>query len=139
MDPSLVPYHQHHQELLRLARIYESRLDQAQVRNQPELCLAGAQRLVALAKALLAMEQAVLYPALLCGMDADVRATAQALEAGLEDLKTRLDPFGHRWTSTDTIRRAPEAFIEASQGLLQVLRRRIEVEVTRLFPLVERA
>lgn len=139
MDPSLAPYHQHQQELLRLARIHESRLDSGLVRNHPDACLAGAQRLVALAKAHLAMENAVLYPALLGGMNADIQAAARALESGLDDLTFRLRQFGHHWTSADTIRQAPEAFIEASRNLLQVLRRHIEEEVTRLFPLVERA
>lgn len=139
MDAALVPYHQQHQELLRLARIYESKLDQALVRKHPELCLAGAQRLVALTKAHLAMEHAILYPALLGGLDVGNQAIARALEADLGDLKSQLGLFIHHWTTAETIRRAPGAFIDASRDLLKVLRRRIDVEATRLFDLVEQA
>lgn len=139
MDASLAPYHRHHQELLRLAQRYEARLDPALVRNHPELCLAGVQRLVALAKAHLAMETTILFPALQSGPDADILASARKLEAGLGTLKNQLGQYGHHWTSAETIRRAPEAFIEASKDLLQSLRYRIEIEVKGLFPLVERA
>ncbi|HEY3401392.1 MAG TPA: hemerythrin domain-containing protein [Geothrix sp.] len=139
MDASLAPYHHHHQELRRLAREHESRLAPTLVRNHPDLCLAGAQRLIASVKAHLSMENAVLYPALLGAMDADIQAAARGLEAGLGELKTRLRQFSHHWTNAETIRLAPEAFIETSEDLLQVLRQRIEVEEARLFPLVERS
>lgn len=139
MDASLAPYHQHHQELLRLASLYEAKLDLALVRRHPDLCLADAQHLVSATKAHLAMENAVLYPALLGGIDEEIRAAALALESDLRDLSSHLREYGHHWTSADTIRRAPEAFISASLGLLRALRRRIQEEATRLFPLVERA
>ena len=139
MDASLAPYHQHHQALLRLAGNCESRLDVALVRNHPELCLAAIHRLVGLAKAHLAMENAILYPALFSDSDAEILATARRLEADLDGLKATLREFGQHWTSAETIRRAPEAFIGASLTLLGVLRQRIEVEVSSLFPLVERA
>jgi iron-sulfur cluster repair protein YtfE (RIC family) len=139
MHASLAPYHQHHQELLRLARLCETGLAAGLVRDHPELCLAGVQRLVASTKAHLAMENAVLYPALLSGPDAGFQATVRALEADLTDLASPLRRFGHYWASTEAISRAPEAFVSASLNLLQLLRQRIEEEVTRLFPLVERA
>lgn len=139
MDASLVPYHDHHRELLRLARLYEARLDPTLVREHPDLCLAGAQHLVSAAKAHLAMENAVLYPALLGDLDANIREAALTLQSGLIDLGAQLRQYGHHWTSAETIRRAPDAFISTSLGLLHTLRRRIEEEATRLFPLVERA
>lgn len=139
MDASLAPYHQHHQELLRLAGNCETRLDVALVRSHPELCLAAVHRLVGLTKAHLAMEDTILYPALFSDSDADILAAARMLAADLDDLKTTLREFGHRWTNAETIRRAPEVFIGASLALLGVLRQRIEVEVSSLFPLVERA
>ena len=139
MDASLAPYQDHHRELLRLAREHESRLAPALVRNQPDQCLAGAQRLVASVKAHLSMENAVLYPALFSAADADIQVAARGLEAGLDELKHRLGSFSHHWRSPETIRLAPEAFIAASRDLLQVLRRRIAVEEARLFLLVERA
>jgi iron-sulfur cluster repair protein YtfE (RIC family) len=139
VDASLAPYHQHHQELLRLAREHESRLAPTLVRSHPDLCLAGVQRLVASAKAHLSMENAVLFPALLGAVDADVQAAARGLEASLDDLKARLRQFNHHWTNAETIRHAPEAFIGASRDLLRVLRMRIDLEEARLFPLVERA
>ncbi len=139
MDASLAPYHQHQQSLLRLASLYESRLNPVLVQRYPDLCLAEAQRLVSETKAHLAMESAVLYPALLDGQDADIRAAARALETGLTELIARLGRYGHHWTSAEAIRRAPEAFVGASLDLLRALRSRIEEETTRLFPLVERA
>jgi hypothetical protein len=139
VDASLAPYHQHHQELLRLAREHESRLAPALVRSHPDLCLAASQRLVASAKAYLSMENAVLFPALLEAVDTDIQAAARGLEAGLGDLKMRLRQFNHHWTHPETIRQVPEAFIEASQDLLRTLRQRIDLEEARLFPLVERA
>ncbi|WP_243295062.1 hemerythrin domain-containing protein [Geothrix mesophila] len=139
MDASLAPYHHHHQELRRLAREHEARLAPALVRSHPDLCLAGAQALLATVKAHLSMENTVLYPALLEAMDADIQATARGLEAGLGELKTRLRQFSYHWPSAEAIRLAPEAFIETSRDLLQVLRRRIDLEEARLFPLVERA
>ncbi|WP_243317847.1 hemerythrin domain-containing protein [Geothrix paludis] len=139
MDASLAPYHHHHQELRRLAREHEARLAPALVRSHPEVCLAGAQALLTTVKAHLSMENTVLYPALLEAVDADIQATARGLEAGLEELKTRLRQFSHHWPSAEAIRLAPEAFIETSRDLLQVLRRRIDLEEARLFPLVERA
>ena len=139
MDASLAPYHDHHRELLRLAREHESRLSPALVRQHPDLCLAGAQRLVASVKAHLSMEAAVLFPALLGAMDADIQATAMGLESELGDLKDRLRQFTHHWTNPESIRLAPNAFIETSMDLLQALRQRIDREEARLFPLVERA
>jgi iron-sulfur cluster repair protein YtfE (RIC family) len=139
MDASLAPYHQHHQELLRLAGSCETRLDPTLVRNHPDLCLAVVRRLVGLAKAHLAMENTILYPALLSDTNANILAAARALEADLGDLSTTLREYGHHWTSPETIRRAPEAFIGASLDLVKVLRHRIEVEESSLFPLVERA
>jgi hypothetical protein len=139
MDASLAAYHCHHQTLLRLASLYESRLNPALVQRYPDLCLSEAQRLVSETKAHLAMESAVLYPALLGGRDEGIRAAALALEVGLTELTLRLGRYGHHWTSAETIRRAPEAFVDTSLELLQALRKRIEEETTRLFPLVERA
>ncbi|WP_243302682.1 hemerythrin domain-containing protein [Geothrix oryzisoli] len=139
MDASLAPYHHRHQELLRLAREHEARLAPTLVRDHPDQCLAGAQRLAASIKAHLSMENAVLYPALLGVTDADIQAAARGLEAGLADLKSRLRAFSHHWASAETIHLAPDAFISASHDLLQVLRQRIDLEETRLFPLVERA
>ena len=139
MDASLAPYHHHHQELRRLAREHEARLAPALVRSHPEACLAGAQALLATVKAHLSMENTVLYPALLEAVDADIQATARGLEAGLDELKTRLRQFSHHWPSAEAIRLAPEAFIETSRDLLLVLRQRIDLEEARLFPLVERA
>lgn len=139
MDASLAPYHHHHQELRRLAREQEARLAPALVRSQPDQCLAGAQALLATARAHLSMETAILYPALSTAPDADIQAAAQGLEAGLEELRTRMRQFTHHWPSAETIRLAPEAFIQTSRDLLQTLLHRIEVEETRLFPLVDRA
>jgi iron-sulfur cluster repair protein YtfE (RIC family) len=139
MDASLAPYHQHHQELLRLANLYESNLNPAVVRNHPDLCLAEIQRLISVTKAHLAMETTVLYPALFSGRNEDVRAAAKVLESGLMDLSAQLRQYGHHWTSAETIRRAPEAFIDASLRLLGNVRLRIKAEATCLFPLVERA
>lgn len=139
MDASLAPYHHHHQELRRLAREHEARLAPALVRSHPDVCLAGAQALLATAKAHLSMENTVLYPALLEALDADILAAARGLEAGLDEMKTRMRQFTRHWPSAEAIRLAPEAFIETSMDLLQVLRRRIDLEEARLFPLVERA
>lgn len=139
MDASLAAYHRHHQTLLRLASLYESRLNPSLVQKYPDLCLAEAQRLVSETKAHLAMECAVLYPALLECRDDGIHEAARALEAGLTDLATRLGQYGHHWASAESIRRAPEAFVGTSLDLLRALRRRIEEETTRLFPLVERA
>ena len=138
MDASLAPYHQHHQELRRLASHYESKLQPTLVREHPDLCLADVQHLVSATKAHLAMENAVLFPALLMGQDETVRAAAAALESSLRELSTQLRQYGHHWTNAETVRRAPEAFIAASLGLLRTLRHRIQEEATSLFPLVER-
>ena len=139
MDASLAPYHHHHQELRRLAREHEARLAPALVRDHPDQCLAGSQALLATAKAHLSMEHTILYPALLEAMDTEVLAAARGLEAGLEELRTRMRQFARHWPSAEAIRLAPEAFIGTSRDLLQVLRRRIDLEEARLFPLVERA
>jgi Hemerythrin HHE cation binding domain len=139
MDASLAPYHQQHQELLRLAANCESRLEPALVRQHPDLCLAAVRRLVARTKAHLAMENTILYPALFSDVDADIQTAARALDDGLNELTTRLRDFGHHWTSAEIIHFAPEAFIGNSLELFRVLRHRIEVEATGLFPLVERA
>lgn len=139
MDASLAPYHHHHLELRRLAREHEARLAPALVRSHPDLCLAGAQALVATAKAHLSMETAILYPALSSAPDADIQVAAQGLEAGLEELRARMRQFISHWPSAEAIRLAPEAFIQTSQDLLQTILRRIDVEETRLFPLVDRA
>ncbi|WP_243287258.1 hemerythrin domain-containing protein [Geothrix terrae] len=139
MDASLAPYHHHHQELRRLAREHEARLAPALVRSHPDQCLAGAQTLLATVKAHLSMENTILYPALLEAMDADILAAAKGLEAGLDELRTRMRQFTQHWPSAEAIRLAPEAFIETSRDLLHVLRQRIDLEEARLFPLVERA
>lgn len=139
MDASLAAYQQQHQELLRLASLYESSLDPTQVRHHPDLCLAGLQRLVLATKAHLAMENAVLYPALLGGLDGEVRDAAKRLESNMANLNLQLRQYGHHWTNAETIRRAPDAFIATSGRLLETLRRRITEEATCLFPLVERA
>jgi hemerythrin-like domain-containing protein len=139
MDASLIPYHHHHLELLRLAQAHEARLAPALVRNHPDLYLAATQRLVASVKAHLSMENTILYPALLGAVDADIQLAAKGLEADLDELKTRLRQFSHHWTSAETIRLAPEAFIQTSKDLLQTIRLRIDQEKARLFPLVERA
>ena len=138
MDASLAPYHQQHQELLRLASQYESRLEAGLVRRHPEACLAAVQRLVGLTKAHLAQEHTILYPALLADRNADVQTAARDLEAGLQELSGRLREFGRHWTSAQTIGLAPEAFIRNARELFRVLRNRIEAETTGLFPLVER-
>src|SRR5450631_1254917 len=101
MDASLAPYHQQHQELLRLAATCESRLDPALARQHPELCLAAVHRLVDLTKAHLAMETTILYPALLGDRDAGIQAAARALEADLDDLTVRLRDYGHHWTTPE--------------------------------------
>ena len=103
MDAALAPYHQQHQELLRLAASCESRLDAALVRQHPDLCLAAMRRLVGLTKAHLAMENTILLPALFGDVDADIQAAARALEEDLSHLNARLREYGHHWTSAETI------------------------------------
>lgn len=139
MDPSLAPYQAQHHALRRLARQQESLLAPAVVRAHPETCLDHAQRLVAELKAHLAMEDAVLYPALLGGTDADAQAQVQDLAVGRESLKLRVRDYRRSWASSELIGQAPEAFIQASADLLRSLRGCLEAEESRLYPLVDRA
>jgi iron-sulfur cluster repair protein YtfE (RIC family) len=139
MDASLAPYHQQHLELLRWAATCEARLDPAEVRQHPERCLAAVRRLVGLAKAHLAMENTILYPALLGDRNVNIQAAARALEADLGQLQSRLRDYGHHWKSPETVGQAPEAFTRNSRELFRILRHRIKVEASALFPLVEQA
>lgn len=138
MDPSLAPYLAQHDELLRLARRQASLLTPEAVRAHPECHWSEAQQLVARLKAHLAMEDAVLFPALLEGPDADSRGAARDLEAGQASLKREVGQYRHAWASAERIREAPEAFTQASLGLLRSLGRFLDAQATRLFPLVER-
>ncbi len=83
------------------------------------------------------MEDTVLLPALRQASDPRARAQAEAESARAVDLKRHLHEAGHHWTTPETLRRAPEAFIEACRSLLGAMRQHVEREEQGLFPLVD--
>ncbi|WP_298398568.1 hemerythrin domain-containing protein [Sphingobium sp.] len=84
----------------------------------------------------LALEDRILYPALLQADDADVRAATQTLQIDTGRLAEHFSLYMTAW-SDDRIAREWPSFCRETHQMLSTLRKRIEREEETLYPLAD--
>ena len=84
----------------------------------------------------LRIEDEKVYPALESHSDTHVRKIAWAFRNEMGQMAPKVVTWGERWSSS-RISSEPEAFIDETRGIFQVLKDRIEREERELYPLLK--
>ena len=84
----------------------------------------------------LKIEDEKVYPALESHSDPRVRKIAWAFKNEMGQMAPKVVTWGERWSSS-RISSEPDAFINETRGIFQVLKNRIEREERELYPLLK--
>lgn len=102
-------------------------------------CRAGLERLSTVLKVHLALEDKALYPHLITHDNPDVRRTAGEFQFHMGRLAQEFEAFHARWSRPGEIESSAYEFAVEYRELSEALRRRMDMEDTTLYVLVERA
>lgn len=127
------PYVKQHQEALGLARQLQQKLQEAQPPVQ-EI----ARILVELSGKLkfhLSMEDKFVYPKAATSANADLQATAKRMQTEMLGIADAFAKYVGEWNS-NSISRDLGRFTSETTGILAALKKRIELEEDKFYPLV---
>lgn len=129
----ITPYVKQHREALDLARQLQQKLQEAQP-SVPEI----ARILIELSGKLkfhLSMEDKHVYPKAVTSANADLQATARKMQTEMLGIAEAFAKYVGDWNST-SIARDPGKFASETTAILTALKRRIELEEQKFYPLV---
>lgn len=132
------PFRRQHQEILGLVKELQPRLDVVSLRRDAAPVATGLQRLAAMLKAHLALEDSTLYPKLLAHADPAVAATARRYQQEMGGLQTVFSNYIERWPTASSIQQEPDLFVSQTQQVVGALLARVEREDGELYPMADR-
>jgi len=125
-----------HEEILALTTEIRDKLDDVAAHTRSLSTLLG--RLTGKLKVHLAMEDDLLYPALLKHDDAQVIAIAETFADEMGGIRDSFLGYVGKWQSFIAMEQNLDGFRKESEALLTALAARIEREENELYPLLER-
>ena len=131
-------FRRQHQEILGLVKELQPQLDAVSLRRDAARVATGLQRLAALLKAHLALEDSTLYPKLMAHADPEVAATARRYQQEMGGLQTAFSDYIERWPIASSIQQEPELFVSQTRQVVAALLARIEREDGELYPMLDR-
>jgi iron-sulfur cluster repair protein YtfE (RIC family) len=136
MMPSAKNYRRQHEELMNYANRLASYIssDNSDVAPEAERILRSfAGKL----KVHLAMEDRVLYPAMIASPNEELSQTAKRFQREMGDLSKVVNAYLERWSRTQLIADGFTAFRKDTREILDALSRRIDAEEKVLYTLYE--
>jgi hemerythrin-like domain-containing protein len=131
-------FRRQHQEILGLVTELKPRLDVTSLQRDAAPVATGLQRLAALLKAHLALEDSTLYPKLIAHADSEVAATARRYQQEMGGLQTAFSNYIERWPTAASIQQEPDLFLSQTQQVVAALLARVEREDSELYPMADR-
>jgi hemerythrin-like domain-containing protein len=131
-------FRRQHQEILGLVKELHPQLDVVSLRRDAAPVATGLQRLAAMLKAHLALEDSTLYPKLLAHADPAVADTARRYQQEMGGLQTAFSNYIERWPSASSIQGEPDLFVSQTQQIVAALLARVELEDGELYPMADR-
>ncbi|HMJ55504.1 MAG TPA: hemerythrin domain-containing protein [Polyangiaceae bacterium] len=131
-------FRRQHQEILGLVKELHPQLDVVSLRRDAAPVATGLQRLAAMLKAHLALEDSTLYPKLLAHADPAVADTARRYQEEMGGLQTAFSNYIERWPSASSIQEQPDLFVSQTQQIVAALLARVEREDGELYPMADR-
>ena len=131
-------FRRQHQEILGLVKELQPQLDVTSLRRDAAPVATGLQRLAALLKAHLALEDSTLYPKLIAHADPEVAATARRYQQEMGGLQKAFSDYVERWPTAAPIQQEPEMFVSQTQQVVAALLARVEREDGELYPMLDR-
>jgi Hemerythrin HHE cation binding domain len=131
-------FRRQHQEILGLVKELQPQLEVASLRRDAAPVATGLQRLAAMLKAHLALEDSTLYPKLIAHPDPEVAATARRYQQEMGGLQTAFSDYIGRWATASSIQQEPDLFLSQTQQVVAALLARIEREDGELYPMADR-
>src|SRR5688572_15228410 len=119
-------FRRQHQEILGLVKELQPRLEVASLQRDAAPVATGLQRLAALLKAHLALEDSTLYPKLMAHADPEIAATARRYQQEMGGLQTAFSDYIERWSTASSIQHEPELFVSQTQQVVAALLARVE-------------
>ena len=113
------------------------RLVQAGVTGNAEALFAELKKLDATIKLHLAIEDRMLYPALVNAGDPKIAAIGKRFQHEMGGLAAAYEDFAARWDTASRIAAHPQDFGQQLEAMLQALHARIQHEDRELLPLAE--
>lgn len=86
----------------------------------------------------LAAEDNALYPQLLAHTDAKIKGLASQFQKEMGGIKDAFEGYIRKWSTPQTIQADAKTFVTETNGVFQVLAKRIEKEDNELYPLVDK-
>jgi hypothetical protein len=131
-------FRRQHQEILGLVKELQPQLDVASLRRDAATVVTGLQRLAAMLKAHLALEDSTLYPKLMAHADPAVATTARRYQQEMGGLQTAFSNYIERWPTAPSIQQQPDLFLSQTQQVVTALLARVEREDNELYPMADR-
>jgi hemerythrin-like domain-containing protein len=131
-------FRRQHQEILGLVKELQPLLEVVSLRRDAATVATGLQRLAAMLKAHLALEDSALYPKLLAHADPAVAATARRYQQEMGGLQTTFSNYIERWPAASSIQHEPDLFVSQTQQVVAALLARVEREDGELYPMADR-
>ncbi len=136
--PTLDEYRNQHREIEALFQELESHLAPAFVAAHAVAVQALLSRLSSKLGVHLALEDSFLYPAFFTHPDPDVGKAAHRYQDEMGGLMREFQGYYAKWHGAPALHGDPTGFIEATQSLLALVRKRIAAEDGHLYVLAER-
>lgn len=130
-------YQDQHRELLALAGKLAGMLDPAKLGQDAEPARKCLGEMAGKLNVHLAMEDQVLYPALLKGPAQSADLAKRFMEE-MGGIKQAFGAYLATWPGAGAIQKDPSGFVTQTQGILGALGKRIEVEEGQLYPAAEK-
>lgn len=131
-------YREQHQELLAIVGDLSKLLNASTLGTNADAARKTLSSLAGKLNVHLAMEDSVLYPTLLKHKDPSVQAKAQKFMDEMGGIKQAFGAYLGKWPTATAIQQDPQGFIQATQGVFQVLGKRIQAEDGDLYTMADR-
>ena len=131
-------FRRQHQEILGLVKELQPQWDLVSLRRDAAPVATGLQRLAAMLKAHLALEDSTLYPKLLAHADPAVAAAARRYQQEMGGLQTAFSNYIERWPTASSIQQEPDLFVSQTGQIVAALLARVEREDGELYPMADR-
>lgn len=130
-------YKEQHKDLLAMAGSLQAMLNVQGLSQNADAARKCLGEIAGKLNVHLAMEDQVLYPALLKGAS-DTSAMAQRFIDEMGGIKAAFGAYLAAWPGAGVIQKDPQGFISQTKGIIEALHKRIRAEENELYPLAER-
>lgn len=131
-------FRKQHDELLGLANSLAAELDSTKLAKDATAARSALSKLAGKLTLHLSAEDQHLYPDLMASDDSETRATAKKFVDEMGGIASAFLAYNEKWRTTSSIQSGPAEFIEETKGIYGALAKRIEMENTKLYPLMDK-